>query len=145
MGKERELYEAKPKYIVCHVGSNDFWDRKRETGLAKNYFSYFMDYMHGLLPNSKIIICSVENRSYKMPQYAGMDDTIEALKDYDAFVRQYVEQNSYMGYIDSASHFCNADWTLKTELTKDGCHPNNSEYNFYVNEAKKFGANIDLA
>ena len=136
--------EVSPKYVVFHIGSNDFWDSKREISVVKDSFVYFMNYLHELLPNTKIIICSVENRSYKMPQFAGMDDTIEVLKEYDATVREYVNNNSYMGYIDSISHFCNADWTVKTELTKDGVHPANSEYNFFVTETKKFGANIDL-
>ena len=137
--------EVNPKYVVFHIGSNDFWDSKREVSVVKDSFEYFMNYVHSLLPNSKIIICSVENRSYKMPQFAGMDDTIKVLKEYDSFVREYVNNNSYIGYIDSISHFCNADWTIKTELTKDGTHPANSEYNFYVTETKKFGADIDMA
>lgn len=139
------LKDLSPAFVVFHIGSNDFWDRNRETSVVENSFVYFMNYMHELLPNTKILICSVENRSYKMNQFAGMDDTIQALREYDATVKEYVIAHSYMGYIDSFSHFCNADGTIKTELTKDGTHPLNSEYNFFVNEVKKFGANIDIA
>ena len=139
------LRGTNPKMLVWHIGTNDFWDSSRPVEVVKNEFKCLIEFVHSIIPNTKIVVCSVENRSSKMSQTIGMDDTIKILKEYDAFVQDYVKNHTFMGYINSIAHFCNEDWTLKTELTKDGIHPNNSEYAFYVNEAKKLGAEIDLA
>ena len=136
------LKDISPKYLVFHLGTNDFWDLKRSVSAVEKSFKFMMDNIHNICPNTKIIICSVENRANKMPQTNDMSGTISLLKNYDAYVQEYVKNNSYMGYINSIAHFCNADWTLKKELTKDGVHPNNGEYSFYIDEVIKFGADI---
>ncbi len=137
------LKDLSPKFLVFHIGTNDFWDLKRSCTTAKKSFKFMMDNLHRICPDTKIIICSVENRANKMPQTNDMNATIAFLKEYDAFVQEYVIANkSYMGYINSIAHFCNEDWTLKTDLTKDGIHPKNTEYSFYIDEVIKFGADI---
>ena len=145
---ERLIYDLKPANVVLHIGSNDFWDLHRNNNQVFSQFKKFMEDIHKNLPEAHIYYFGVENRTYSMPQYGNWDDpnalaeSIEQLAAYNGKVKNWCAERDYISYLDSPSYFTNEDGSCKSEMFKDGVHPNNEEYEFYVKALIEAGLNV---
>jgi hypothetical protein len=83
-----------------------------------------------------------------MPQYGGWDDpnaladSIEQLATFNKKAADYAAEKDYLTFLDSPSYFTNEDGSCKSEMFKDGVHPNNEEYEFYVKALIEAGLDV---
>ena len=139
---EKLIYDLKPANVVLHIGSNDFWDEPYlNPNQVYSQFKNFIEDIHANLPNAHIYYFGVENRTYAMPRI-DMDKTIEYLATYNAKVENWCTERDYITYLDSPSYFTNEDGSCKSEMFKDGVHPNNEEYEFYVKALIEAGLDV---
>ena len=145
---ERLIYDVKPANVVLHIGSNDFWDIHRNANQVYSSFKKFIEDIHTNLPDAHIYYFGVENRTYAMPQYGGWDDpnaladSIEQLATFNKKAADYAAEKDYLTFLDSPSYFTNEDGSCKSEMFKDGVHPNNEEYEFYVKALIEAGLDV---
>lgn len=145
---ERLIYNLKPANVVLHIGSNDFWDLHKNSNQVYSAFKKFMDDIHENLPDAHIYYFGVENRTYAMPQCGDWQDaealakSIEYLKDFNEKAAAYCAERDYLTFLDSPSYFTNENGSCKAEMFKDGVHPNNEEYEFYVKSLVEAGLDV---
>ena len=145
---ERLIYDVKPANVVLHIGSNDFWDIHRNANQVYSSYKKFIEDIHANLPDAHIYYFGVENRTYSMPQYGGWDDpnalaiSIEQLATFNKKAADYAAERDYLTFLDSPSYFTNEDGSCKSEMFKDGVHPNNEEYEFYVKALIEAGLDV---
>ena len=145
---ERLIYDVKPANVVLHIGSNDFWDIHRNANQVYSSYKKFIEDIHANLPDAHIYYFGVENRTYSMPQYGGWDDpnalaiSIEQLATFNKKAADYAAERDYLTFLDSPSYFTNEDGSCKAEMFKDGVHPNNEEYEFYVKALIEAGLDV---
>lgn len=145
---EKLIYDLKPANVVLHIGSNDFWDVHLNSNQAYSQFKQLINDIHANLPDAHIYYFGVENRTYSMPQYGGWDDpnalaiSIEQLATFNKKAADYAAERDYLTFLDSPSYFTNEDGSCKAEMFKDGVHPNNEEYEFYVKALIEAGLDV---
>ena len=108
---------------------------------AINEFKLLMKDIHKHLPETEIYYFSMINRDGTMPGKSS-SVTSQLVKDYNSAVQEVINQDNLVKYCDIYSHFTNSDGSAKSDLLKDGCHPKDNEYKYFVETAIETGAPI---
>ena len=139
-------YIKDPENIVIHLGSNDLWYNTDADGSIFRLKELVTDLKYHY-PETSIYFISTENRTYAQVREhwdyrthnsskdvrLTMEESKNELLKFREQAKQYCEETNDVYFIDSLPHFTNSDFSCNSSMFKDGCHPNNDQYKFYIN------------
>ena len=126
-----ELKGQNPKLIVTNIGTNQFscspnYDGDTPEDAAEGAIAVLKK-IREYCPESRIVVMAVFPRG---PARDFFDPRINPLTK---FVKEFVEQQKNMVFLDISEKFLNEDGTQNLALYADtGCHPNNAGYQVWA-------------
>lgn len=132
---------ARPKTIIITLGTNDLWNILHRKELLLEEFKQFITSIKARIPGVNIYYFSIINRDCPIPNLTYEETTNEVIEA-NKLIKEWLEKQNNSYFIDVFPHFTNPDGSCKKELFKDGCHPNNNEYHYYLEKLKEKGIEL---
>jgi lysophospholipase L1-like esterase len=122
---KRIVLKYAPRAIVFYAGDNDLADGKSPEQVAED-FQDFVELVHARLPDTKIIYLPVKPSLARWKIWPHMKAT-------NALVKQLVDSNFHLAYIDTATPMLGPDGKPRREIFReDGLHMNDKGYQIWT-------------
>ena len=118
------VLKHKPKIIVFYAGDNDIYFGKTSQTVLEDYME-FVNQVHSQLPNTRIIFIPIKPSIKRWSLWNEMKKANQAIND-------YIQKNSLLYYVDTASPMLNERGIPKSSLfDSDNLHLSDEGYDLW--------------
>ena len=133
-----------PKNIVIHLGYNDINGTAASSIDLSNHLKTLLELIHSKEPNAKLFFFNVESSPWFK-----VSNKVARVEQFNSFAKTIIDAMDYCTYIDGNAiskdaeyEYNNGTW-VRDDFFKDGTHPKDENYIYYMQALEDAGCVIE--